>query len=219
MICCGVGFYVSEVHRALRVPVSHLGQSTWKTSPMLTSGLSDEIWNAVSRICIPLMLSENPSHSLIPSSWALLRIMDGKSKKWSSLAASHTAGVAWHSRGLIFCCGEEHGLRRSLLALSCVTSGKGNMSKVKSFFLPSSILLFPLTPLWDVLLVCWTPGLPQRCSYLWVTQNCCSLGKRQPITPILPFWWHYSIKLFLLSYNLYSATNKLEWLNIWLWEI
>lgn len=47
-----------------------------------------------------------------------------------------------HSHVLTFTCGKNHGLRESLLVLSCATLGKSDTGKVKLFFLPSSICLF-----------------------------------------------------------------------------
>ena len=100
-----------------------------------------------------------------------LSILDGARKNWDSLAASCTAGEVECSLTCSqFPYGRNHGLQRSLWVLNCATLGRDNISKVKPFFLLSS--MYPISLLFcsnGVLeLLCWTPELPQKHCYPWV---------------------------------------------------
>ena len=133
------------------VRVSHLSGSTcevshstgWQASwgSLSISGILGLLFS-LSLHCL-WFLSLFPAPQPLPYSAMPNTLVFWKGKKEVGLLTSiqHDLLGPAHSLSLSYPYGRNHGSRRFLLALSCATLGRGDVSKVK-LFLPSSVCLF-----------------------------------------------------------------------------
>ena len=108
------------------------GGSTDEVSPVSHGQLLDEVHNAVTRICSPLMPYEgptchSPSHFTFPTSVAHNSVLwmgwERNGPLWQH--STQLEKLSAHLHALTFPFGRNLGPRRSLLAWSCATLGEG----------------------------------------------------------------------------------------------